>query len=352
MRPRSRLRSLLLLWLLALLPCSGPGGPAAAALRDDYRQFLFAGRQVADLNPRLESSRTVRGIRVERVRITTEAGQEAVALVMRPSRPRRYPTVLVQHFLGGSKDDPTIVSLLSGFALRGYLAAAIDGRYRGERGREVDLVQAIDRSLVTGQGHPWLIDTVFDVLRTVDYLQSRADVDVTRIGMTGISEGGIETWMAAAADERIRVAVPALGVTRFDCIETAALAPAAQAFADGFDAALLNFAHQLGESEVNERVFREAWARMLPGFSGGPFEATNLVPLIAPRPLLVLNHGKDELIPLPCAQAVVDGARRRYAELAAGNRIRLRVAPNLRHAAFDPGEIVALYGWFDRWLKK
>ena len=49
---------------------------------------------------------------------------------------------------------------------------------------------------------------------------------------------------------------------------------------------------------------------------------------------------------------VMDVARRRYAELGAASKIRLRVAPNLRHAAFDPGEIVALYGWFDRWLKK
>lgn len=341
--------------LISILLCSGAlaaaPGRAEAATRDEYRRFLYAGRQLVTLNPRLESQRTTAGVRVERVRIATEAGQEAVVLVARPARLRRYPAVLVQHFLGGSKDEPTVLALMSGLAARGYLAAAIDGRYRGERAKGTDLLQAIDRALTTGQGHPWLIDTVFDILRTVDYLQTRVDADPNRIGLVGISEGGIETWMAAAADERIKVAVPALGVTRFECILEAALGPAAPPLAAVLDPALLNFAHQLGETTVTERVFREAWARLLPGFSGGPFEATNLVPLIAPRPLLVLNHGKDEIIPLACAQQVFELARRRYTELGAANKVRLRVAPGLPHAAFDPGEILALYGWFDRWLK-
>ena len=103
-------------------------------------------------------------------------------------------------------------------------------------------------------------------------------------------------------------------------------------------------------TEVNERVIRAAWDRLLPGFTDH-FDAIHLVPLIAPRPLLILQHEEDEIIPLPGAVEVYQAARERYAELGAEDRIRLRVAPGLKHAAFDPGEIIAIYGWFDRWLK-
>jgi len=49
-------------------------------------------------------------------------------------------------------------------------------------------------------------DTVWDVMRLVDYLETRADVDTNRIGLTGISKGGIETCFTAAVDKRIAVA--------------------------------------------------------------------------------------------------------------------------------------------------
>ena len=39
-----------------------------------------------------------------------------------------------------------------------------------------------------------------------------ADVDRRRIGVIGISKGGMETYLAAAVDIRIAVAVPVIGV--------------------------------------------------------------------------------------------------------------------------------------------
>jgi hypothetical protein len=50
-------------------------------------------------------------------------------------------------------------------------------------------------------------------LRLVDHLCSRADVDATRIGMTGGSGGGTQTFLLAALDERIRAAFPAVMVS-------------------------------------------------------------------------------------------------------------------------------------------
>lgn len=46
----------------------------------------------------------------------------------------------------------------------------------------------------------------------LDYLQTRPDVDPARIGITGVSLGGMHSWLAAALDERIAVAAPMIGV--------------------------------------------------------------------------------------------------------------------------------------------
>ena len=67
----------------------------------------------------------------------------------------------------------------------------------------------------TGKGKPFLYDTVWDVMRLLDYLTTRPDVDAARIGVIGFSKGGMETYLAAAIDERIAVAVPCIGVQSF-----------------------------------------------------------------------------------------------------------------------------------------
>lgn len=42
-------------------------------------------------------------------------------------------------------------------------------------------------------------------------------MDAARIGMTGVSLGGMHTWLAAAADERVAAAAPMIGVQYFGC---------------------------------------------------------------------------------------------------------------------------------------
>ena len=45
-------------------------------------------------------------------------------------------------------------------------------------------------------------------IRALDYLQSRPEVDGSKLGMTGRSGGGAYTWLTSALDERVTVAVP------------------------------------------------------------------------------------------------------------------------------------------------
>lgn len=53
----------------------------------------------------------------------------------------------------------------------------------------------------------------WNCIRSIDFLQSLPDVDGTRIGMTGASGGGSQTFITAAIDERITAAFPAVMVS-------------------------------------------------------------------------------------------------------------------------------------------
>ena len=56
---------------------------------------------------------------------------------------------------------------------------------------------------------------IWDGVRAVDYLATRKEVDMKRIGLTGRSGGGTQTAMIAAYDDRIYAAAPECYITNF-----------------------------------------------------------------------------------------------------------------------------------------
>ena len=52
---------------------------------------------------------------------------------------------------------------------------------------------------------------LWNAMRAIDVLCARKEVDSTRIGVTGISGGGSQSWYIAAADPRIKAAAPVCG---------------------------------------------------------------------------------------------------------------------------------------------
>jgi dienelactone hydrolase len=274
----------------------------------------------------------------------SEASERVPGILLKSPGETRRPVVIVMHGTGGKKEGE--MALLKLFAAKGCIAVAIDGRFHGERGNQTDYNAAITRTFEKGGGHPFYWDTVWDVMRLVDYLQKRDDVDPKRIGLMGISKGGIETYFTAAADERIAVAVPCIGVQSF---RWALEHDSWQGRVDTIGKAFRAAAKSAGVEKPDAAFVRSFYDRVVPGINS-EFDGPVMLALIAPRPLLMINGDKDNKTPLEGVNLCADAARAAYRAAGAEERFKQIVEPNTGHAVTAEArqELVA---WFVRWLK-
>jgi len=262
----------------------------------------------------------------------------------------RRPVVIVLHGTGGNKDGGEIANIALKVARAGFIGVAIDGRFHGERTKAgtgaAEYNEAIARAFKSGEGHPFYYDTAWDVMRLIDYLVTRKDVDAARIGLTGISKGGIETYLTAAADPRVAAAVPYIGVQSFRWALDNGQWPARIAtIQDGFDAA----AKAAGKPARSVDFVREFYARVVPGIDG-PFDGPAMLAAIAPRPLLVINGDSDANTPVAGVRLSVAAAKPIYDAANAGDGLQLIIQENTPHRV-NPQSIDAGIAWFVRWLK-
>jgi dienelactone hydrolase len=134
---------------------------------------------------------------------------------------------------------------------------------------------------------------VWDVMRTLDYVATRAELDSTRVGCMGISGGGTVTVFATALEPRLRVALVSGYLNTFrDSIGSLAHC------IDNYVPGILN------------------WAEM-----------HDVAGLIAPRPLFVESGEKDDIFPIQASIASFNQVREIYSVFQAADRIEQEVFP-------------------------
>lgn len=319
----------------------------AAATRADFLQLI--ARPAVPLAPQVEAMPATEGTQKYHFTFAADAGQRVPGLLLKAAHATgRRPVVIVLHGTGGTKEGT--LNYVTKLVAAGFIGVAIDGRYHGERtaakSGAAEYNAAIVRAWQTGREHPFYYDTVWDVLRLIDWLETRDDVDPARIGVMGISKGGIETYLAAAADPRIACAAPCIGVQSFDwAVANGAWKARIATIQDSFDA----IAALEQQAKPGADFVRKFYARIVPGIDGR-FDGPAMLPLIAPRPLLVINGDSDPNTPIAGVRLAVNAARPVYEAAGAGNRLQLRVQEDTPHRV-NPDSQQAAVDWFVRWLK-
>ncbi len=210
------------------------------------------------------------------VKFTSANDQRVTGILALPlSGPKPRGVVILLAGSGGHKDTDYVRLASDMFNSMGLATLSIDAQYHGDRarkGRSGDIHLIHDPT----SRDAW-IQTVRDLRRSVDYLCSRADVDPSRIGFLGFSQGAMIGGTFIGVEPRIKAACLAVGGAGF--VEWAAetgLAPAA----------------------ASERL-RLGALMTDPIYFVGRF---------APKPLLLLAARKDELIPASATERLAGAA--------------------------------------------
>jgi dienelactone hydrolase len=340
---------LILSCLAATTRLESQAQPTPAATRAAFLQVI--DRPKVPLTPTAPIASTENGFLQERLTISTEQN-ETVPLLLLKKQPAsgRQPAVIVLHGTGGSKES--VRAWLERVAGDGFIGVAMDARHHGERAHAIpglpDAYQsAMLRAYRTGETHPYLYDTVWDVLRLVDYLATRLDIDTARIGLVGISKGGTEAYLAAAADERIAVTIPLIGVQSYGW---SLRRPSAWEARTWTLKSATEAAAALDGANVNAAFVRKFYDRIAPGLVDR-FDGPAMLPLIAPRALLVVNGDSDPRSPLAGVREAVSAAERAYTSARARDRFSFLLEVDAAHEV-TPEATEAARQWLIRWLTR
>ncbi len=135
---------------------------------------------------------------------------------------------------------------------------------------------------------------VWDIVRTLDYITTRSELDSSRVGCMGISGGGMVSLFSTALEPRIRVALVSGYLNTFrDSVGSLSHC------IDNYLPGILN------------------WAEM-----------HDLAGLIAPRPLFVESGEKDNIFPIRASIESFNEVREIYRIFSAADRVEQEVFPD------------------------
>lgn len=277
------------------------------------------------LHPVITGSLESSGVTVERLHFQSMPGLYVTANLYRPSEQQGpLPAILYvcghggERFEGKSLGNKTHYQHHGAwFARNGYVCLTIDTVQLGE-------IEGIHHGTYrekmwwwNNRGYSSAAVEAYNCIRSLDYLQSRQEVDGKRIGVTGRSGGGAYSWWIAAIDDRIAAAVPVAGITSLKnhvvdgCVE--------------------------GHCDCMYMVNTYRW------------DFPMVAALVAPRPLLISNSDKDRIFPLDGVVDVYTKVRKIYELYGESDKLGLQITEGPHR---DTQELrVAAFRWMNRFLR-
>ncbi len=232
------------------------------AYADDIRQHILRGADLAPLprrtplNPIIRDKRSHDGYTVESVALEVVPGYWVSCTLYRPAAASQpspgdaFPVVLCPNGHGGGRLADYVQIRCANLARLGCIALSLNLFGWGETPDQAVKRQHLYPFALTAQ--------TWTNMRALDFLLSLPGADPARVGVTGFSGGGTQTFLLAALDSRVTLSVPVTMVS----------------------------AHMFGGCccESHKPIHRG------PGWFTNNVEIAALAP---PRPMLIISDGRD-----------------------------------------------------------
>lgn len=215
--------------------------------------------RTAPLNPTAKSTSTF-GDTFYEVEFTSTHHERVTGILSYPDVVGPpVPVVILVHGLGDNKEVDYIAAGEEYFREAGYAVLRIDLYNHGPR-KKSDFDFSFDGP-TRYRSREVITQSVFDLRRAIDFIESREELDHQRIGYYGISLGGIIGTILSGVDDRVKVPVIALAGGRLS---------------------LMYGMKALSQENKNYLSI---------------MDPIHFVEQIAPHPLLMLNAENDEVVP-------------------------------------------------------
>ncbi|MBI2423341.1 MAG: prolyl oligopeptidase family serine peptidase [Candidatus Hydrogenedentes bacterium] len=294
-------------------------------LRTTFIEKLGGFPKRTPLNARVVFQGEGEGYRYEKVIFESRPSFYVTAILYLPLSPPPYPGVLVPcgHEDSG-KGGETYQRASMLLARNGIAALCYDPVGQGERfafykdgkpafGTTIEHTLIGVGAILTGANIAAY--RIYDGMRGLDYLESRPEIDASRLGCTGNSGGGTLTSYIMALDPRVKAAAPSCYIT-------------------GWEKLLDTIGPQYGEQNIFGQL---AW---------GMDHADYLI-LRAPKPTLICSATRD-FFDIEGAWNMYRQAKRVYTRLGYPERVDLAEVDE--EHGFTPRLRATMVHWMRRWL--
>ncbi len=217
-----KMTKLTLFFVATLVPFCGISQPAIGEEGFSVIKEAYLYDKLLPLNPLVIKSKEYDSYTRHEIYFTGVRERVGAYLAIPKVGKAPFPVVLLIDGMGGSKERwwgndnwPNGLETTEALLKNGFAVFTIDAAMHGKRGANPEIFPkplSLRKENLMNTTRNLIKQTAQDYMRGLDYLQTRSDIAIEKVGVYGLSMGGAVTFILTGLDKRVDTAVAGVAV--------------------------------------------------------------------------------------------------------------------------------------------